>query len=93
MTKAEALALLYKMELAYRVDVDYGSDAAQAIDEAIKALEQPEIVRCKDCKWYTKSDPQHPDCDYCLRIICGAIPPDFYCADGERRDDESIKND
>ena len=43
------------------------------------------VVRCKDCKHYRTSDAGHPDCDYCDRLICGTIKPDFYCADGERK--------
>lgn len=45
------------------------------------------VVRCKDCKHYVKSDAEHPDCDFCKRLICGTIRPDFFCADGERKED------
>ena len=52
----------------------------------LPAADVVEVVRCKDCKWYCKSDPGHPDCDFCKRLICGTIKPDFYCADGERKE-------
>lgn len=45
------------------------------------------VVRCKDCKHYRTSDAGHPNCDYCNRLICGTVKPDFYCADGERREE------
>lgn len=39
---------------------------------------QPEIVRCKDCKYYS----WHTDsCDH----IGGIVSKDFFCADGERK--------
>lgn len=43
------------------------------------------VVRCKDCVHYHKADRGHPDTDWCKRLICGTIKPNFFCADGERR--------
>lgn len=48
-------------------------------------VESVDVVRCKDCKHYHKADRGHPDTEWCKRLICGTIKPDFYCADGERR--------
>lgn len=45
-----------------------------------------ELVRCRDCIYYRKSDKGHPDADWCKWLICGTIKPDFYCADGEGRE-------
>lgn len=48
---------------------------------AVKYLkEQPEIVRCKDCKHYRK--------DTCSAEAGMAVPPpdDWFCADGESRE-------
>lgn len=47
-----------------------------------------EIVRCKDCKWWGDLDPKnrYTDC-YCHVVEC-STEPDWYCADGERKDDE-----
>ena len=39
-----------------------------------------EIVRCKDCKHYD-SETQS-----CLDGLDGIFQPDWYCADGERKD-------
>ena len=47
--------------------------------DAIALLrEQPEIVRCKDCKWY---DERISMCDNC------GLPREqtFFCADGKKR--------
>ena len=50
-------------------------------DDAVELLkEQPDIVRCKDCKWY---DERISMCDNC------GLPREqtFFCADGRRRDE------
>ena len=63
---------------------DTGSRKARMMDKVADACnllkEQPEIVRCKDCKHYpdgsgTKWTP-------CREII---VPPCWFCADGERK--------
>lgn len=47
--------------------------------------EQPEIVRCKDCKYW------RPNTEFCGRWTFGWIahrtPPNWYCADGEVKQD------
>lgn len=65
-----------------------GNDTAEDIIEDLHkqpTVDAVEVVRCKDCKHYHKSDAGHPDCEWCKRLICGTIKPDFFCADGERR--------
>ena len=68
--------------------------------EAIKTLPsaQPEIVRCKDCKWWDKKDDS--PYGYCMAMKHGFMSShweigiyrtykgDFYCADAERRTDD-----
>ena len=53
--------------------------------ERIKQLPsaQPEIIRCKDCKY---RDPEDKKCD-CGHDIVWNLPrqDDWYCADAERR--------
>lgn len=56
------------------------------IKYAMKFLkEQPDIVRCKDCKHQNWVNAETGN------IVCkfgrGANPPDWFCADGERRAD------
>ena len=43
--------------------------------------EQPEIVRCQDCVF---RDPRDGMCEHVLQIR----DPDWFCADGIRRDDD-----
>ena len=52
---------------------------------------QPEIVRCKDCKWYEL--PSHKITENCVRwmkrnSILLPIKPDDYCSYAERRTDD-----
>ena len=56
----------------------------EAIDIAIGALKQPEIIRCKDCK---HRDPEDKKCD-CGHDIQWQLPrqDDWFCADAERRE-------
>ena len=58
----------------------YGNGCARKLKEDVLALlkEQPEIVRCKDCKYHDEEDGKN-FCD------CGNRPDDWFCADGERR--------
>ena len=57
---------------------------AEDIDNA-PTIDAVQVVRCKDCVHYHKADRGHPDTDWCKRLICGTIKPDFFCADGERK--------
>lgn len=68
----------------------------QKVIEAIS--EMPEIIRCKDCKWWDKEDDML--LGYCLAIKHGfysrnwdisirrTYPEDFFCADAELRGEE-----
>ena len=52
---------------------------------------QPEIIRCKDCKWYEL--PSHKITENCVRWmknngILLPIKPNDYCSYAERRTDE-----
>ena len=56
---------------------------------------QPEIIRCKDCKWYTVNELKKDGTDdrrykpsYCL-LYSMRRDEDWFCADGERREDDS----
>lgn len=54
-----------------------------------KYVTQPEIVRCKDCKWYKEGynidGKWFSRCNGSVRTY-GHTKPDWFCADGERRD-------
>lgn len=57
-----------------------------------------ELVRCKDCRYYYRHEffgKPYFTCDIANQYMTGDIigvgfepPEDWYCADGERRDDE-----
>lgn len=81
-----------KMEIDMRTEIEYIERRRLTMvdEEGIKywtCEEVGELIRCKDCKHYVKSDVEHPDCDFCKRLICGTIDFDFFCADGERREE------
>lgn len=87
MTKAEAITILNGM----RNSTTYGRHVCDALDMAIEALEQPEIVRCKDCI-YGQQDEEG-------RWRCGDVGAQFgaddgsgFCCDGERKEKTDDKN-
>ena len=53
----------------------------EVLKVALEALEQPEIVRCKDCKYHGNIYP-----DYCVNLEQNTND-DFYCADGVNKDE------
>lgn len=55
---------------------------AQSMMEGITIMKQPEIVRCKDCRFGSVWN----NCILCDGVN-GAHSPDWYCADGERKTD------
>ena len=59
------------------------SDAAIALEVAIAALEQPEIIRCRDCAWHNIKINQ------CNRQICAVMYEDDFCSHAERRTDDT----
>ena len=60
--------------------------ARKLIDE--QPTIQPEIIRCKDCKFWdtTWQNDYAPNYHYCP-MIDGTHRNDFYCADAERREE------
>ena len=48
-----------------------------------------ELVRCKDCRWHER---EQPGMVYCPHIVGNWVEDDWYCAGGERREDEEEKN-
>ena len=68
---------------------------AELIEEIRKApitlkpnVDAAPVVRCKDCKY---RDPEDKKCDYGGMAVQGLFfprPDDWYCADGERRNND-----
>lgn len=78
------------------------TDLCEAVEIAIQALSaQPEIIRCKDCKyyeiWQLKAD--YTDDKRYKPSVCTIgkysvhRSPDWYCADAERRTDGHERED
>lgn len=97
MTGKEAIRKLQKQKAEYLEEwVDF-SGVAEAYDMAIKALTQPEIIRCNDCKHRPTGDGFNhrivfPD-DICPcqcsddEWYSWAPKDDWFCAEAERRTD------
>ena len=51
---------------------------------------QPEIIRCKDCKWYGRADKRrfYRGTDCLNHRIDTIVPDKDYCSRAERRTDE-----
>lgn len=63
----------------------YGSCISYLNRDALELLkEQPEIVRCEDCKYYSNGFCYNPN-TFDDEKTCGNTVPDWYCADGKRR--------
>lgn len=69
-----------------------------AVDIAISALKQPEIIRCKDCKHRPKFDEEEEELIFptyrcpcqCEDFYYSWMPKDdWFCGNGERRTDET----
>lgn len=82
-------ALLEEVRLVdgYYVENDEVIDKDDAI-EAIRLLPsaQPEIIRCKDCKWWSNDD--YRECSNPNYDDGYVTPAGFYCGYAERRTDE-----
>ena len=54
MTREEARTFLQKWldEMLNSVRCDNSAEWCEAIDMAIEELSEPQIIRCKDCKYY-----------------------------------------
>lgn len=51
----------------------------------VRLKEYRELVMCKNCKWWDKDQTTDGVKGFCPNTGC-CEQPDFYCADGERRD-------
>ena len=82
-------ALLKEVRLVdgYYVENDEVIDKDDAV-EAMRLLPsaQPEIIRCKDCKWWSNDD--YRECSSPNYDDGYVTPAGFYCGYAERRTDE-----
>ncbi len=87
MTRKEAIETI-RMAIA-QVEWEYPMDYAAAFDLAIEALNQPELVQCKDCKYWT--DERILNFNKCRRWINVGVKNfatigDWFCADGAHKE-------
>ena len=84
-------ALLEEVRLVdgYYMENDEVIDKDDAI-EAIRLLPsaQPEIIRCRDCKWWSNDD--YRECSSPNYDDGYVTPAGFYCGYAERRTDEQV---
>ena len=96
-TKNLVQRLKSQIAAAKEIDGDFAYITVGDAKRILKLLEeQPEIVRCKDCKWWDKKSKESPY-GYCHACKHGHISEhweigiyrtytgDWFCADGERR--------
>ncbi len=87
MTREEAIGMI-KDDM--RLHHDYLSgNYRKALRMAISALEQPEIIRCKDCEHWdtTWQNDFAPNYHYCP-LADGTRRYNFYCADADMRGEQ-----
>lgn len=59
-----------------------------AVEMAIKALEQPEIIHCKDCKFaHMTVDGECKYCDIWFPDEKTYMPGDYFCGSAERKEE------
>lgn len=79
MTKEQAIKhIRSRMELYIHTTQDNF-----ALHRALEALEQPEIIRCKDCCFYAISKEKRSWCKDMLR----RIQPEDFCSHARRREE------
>lgn len=91
----ESLEYCYKNQKSIDCEnCEYGGRSFQIcerlVDDILVLLkEQEAIIRCKDCKWYQAgidiNGKPFTRCNGDVRVY-GHTKPDWFCADGERRD-------
>lgn len=91
--KYEAIAWLANIKEKYihGGDEEFDECRRESIDMAIKALRQPQIVRCKDCIHFGQKDKcivqkylsEHPE-----KVWFLSLQNNWFCADGKRENEQ-----
>ncbi len=81
MTREKASEILHGL---WGCDYRYclNDEEAAAVDMAIEALKQPEIIRCTDCKYAAK----HGNVTWCDKLMCYGVD-DWFCASARRKEE------
>jgi hypothetical protein len=69
----------------YHIRTEIQHKALKEAMERVPTVDAVEVVRCKDCK-FGEYDEDFPNQYYCPNWGC-AFRSDWFCADGERRED------
>ena len=101
MNNQQAINLLKYLEQCLDDYCELNDEGKTAFGMAITALElfgnseqlpsaQPEIIRCKDCKWYGRADKRrfYRGMDCLQKRIDTIVPDRDFCSRAERRTDE-----
>lgn len=96
MTKGEALKKMQavKSYMTSGNPIWSVTEIGEAFDMAIEALEQPEVIRCTECKHYREYDSEYVENAVVVQCmadrypISETIPDGWFCAGAERKDDE-----
>lgn len=92
MTREEAiLRIKDHIEVHKYREVAHAIKIFEALDFAIEALRQPEIIRCKDCKYWCEGNTY----SHCQKLFnCGVLDAydymraeEDFCSLAERRED------
>ena len=102
MNNQQAIDLLKGLGQSLDDYCELNDEGKTAFGMAITALElfgnsekltsaQPEIIRCKDCKWYGRADKRrfYRGTDCLNHRIDTIVPDKDYCSRAERRTDET----
>lgn len=54
--------------------------------DRLASVDAVEVVRCKDCE-YSYDEISYLCCSHGVCVDC-EVPPNFYCAEGKRRDED-----
>lgn len=79
----DAVRILRRLQEPEAYEPQITQDAFDALEMAIKTLEQPEIIRCRNCCWWTKmEDSLQGRC-----ALSGSYPTGaWYCGNARRKD-------
>lgn len=81
MTREEAIARIKDHMSVHKIYEERAVKITEALNMAISALQQPEIILCKDCIWHNE------DTNQCTRQICAEMYDDDFCSRAERREE------
>lgn len=86
MTREEAREILEIILEEYR-DAKVFAPRLPALEMAIEALKQPEIIRCKDCDYFVEGNYA----DGCKKYPLFCFRPHTFCSNARRREDGKEK--